>query len=456
MYTVGPRYAHAEARKSPVVDGKVTRAADGKELRFPVLLSPQEKEVARAVCLAFGQKVCGFDLLRSAEKGRSFVCDVNGFSMVKNSFKYYDDAAGILRSLILSAVAPHRLTALPPPPPSAGRAGSAGGDSGADPLSPHPGGGGRAKPLERGAGDAASCEDLAGRAGGPEDEELRCVLAVIRHGDRTPKQKMKVRVTHPALLALLVRHLDAKGKQAKLKSPAELQDLLDATRTVLAELEEDRKKEKEQAASAAAEGGGGSGSVVGSPSSAAAAPPPASGSPPPPAALAMDADADELREKLRLVRTVLEQGGHFAGVNRKAQLKPLRWADAGPAGGPACRARRPNPRRAVALAVVLAAAPRPAPPRGRARPRPAPSPWRRSSSSSMAACSRTRAARRPKRSAPSSAPPCTRATAPPAGACSACTPPTGTTSKFIRLTRGGSRPARPRSRRACSTWRARP
>lgn len=61
VYTVGPDYAHAEARKSPALDGKVERDSEGKEVRYPVMLSAMEKLVARKVCLAF--KVCAVDTL---------------------------------------------------------------------------------------------------------------------------------------------------------------------------------------------------------------------------------------------------------------------------------------------------------------------------------------------------------------------------------------------------------
>lgn len=69
VYAVGTKYAHAEARKAPTLDGKVNRDATGNEIRwvltqpqqshnarsYPVVLSPVEKAMASKVVLAFGR-----------------------------------------------------------------------------------------------------------------------------------------------------------------------------------------------------------------------------------------------------------------------------------------------------------------------------------------------------------------------------------------------------------------
>ncbi|KAJ8546082.1 hypothetical protein K7X08_018665 [Anisodus acutangulus] len=264
VYTVGPDYAHAEARKSPVVDGVVMRNPDGKEVRYPVLLTPAEKQMAREVCIAFRQAVCGFDLLRS--EGRSYVCDVNGWSFVKNSYKYYDDAACVLRKMLLDAKAPHLSSTIPPTLPW----------KVSEPVQPSEG-------LTRvGSG-------LIGTFG--QSEELRCVVAIVRHGDRTPKQKVKLKVTEEKLLNLMLKYNGGKPRsETKLKTAVQLQDLLDATRALVPRSRPGRESDSE-------------------------------------------AEDIEHAEKLRQVKAVLEEGGHFSGIYRKVQLKPLKWAKVAKSNG---------------------------------------------------------------------------------------------------------------------------
>ena len=67
--------------------------------------------------------------------------------------------------------------------------------------------------------------------------ELRCVVAVIRHGDRTPKQKMKLEVKHPMFFDLFKRMDGYKVGHVKLKKPNHLQEVLDIARFLLKEIE---------------------------------------------------------------------------------------------------------------------------------------------------------------------------------------------------------------------------
>ncbi|KAM3925719.1 inositol hexakisphosphate and diphosphoinositol-pentakisphosphate kinase 1 isoform 5-T7 [Leptodactylus fuscus] len=236
VYTVGPDYAHAEARKSPALDGKVERDSEGKEIRYPVMLTAMEKLVARKVCLAFKQTVCGFDLLRA--NGHSFVCDVNGFSFVKNSMKYYDDCAKILGNIIMRELAPqfHIPWSIPTE-----------------------------------AEDIPIVPTTSGTM-----MELRCVIAIIRHGDRTPKQKMKMEVRHARFFELFEHYDGYKTGKLKLKKPEQLQEVLDIARLLLAELGTHN-----------------------------------------------DCEIEERKSKLEQLKTVLEMYGHFSGINRKVQLTYL-------------------------------------------------------------------------------------------------------------------------------------
>ncbi len=102
------------------------------------------------------------------------------------------------------------------------------------------------------------------------------MIAVMRHGDRTPKQKMKMEVGNKLFFDLFEKYGGMKDGNLKLKRPSQLQEVLDIARKLIIECCESETE------------------VL---------------------------PTKETKTKLLQLKCVLEMYGHFSGINRKVQFK---------------------------------------------------------------------------------------------------------------------------------------
>lgn len=119
-------------------------------------LTQEEEDIARKVSKAFGQAVCGLDILRV--QGKPYVIDVNGWSFVKGNDFYYDQCARILKEAFYRSVQQRPLSLADQIPPE---------------ISPE------------------------------QTWRLKGFVAVFRHGDRTPKEKLKMAIMEQPFIDLL-------------------------------------------------------------------------------------------------------------------------------------------------------------------------------------------------------------------------------------------------------------
>ena len=260
VYTIGPEYTHAEARKSPTLDGKVQRSSEGKEIRYPINLTPQEKEFAFKIVKRFKQNICGFDILRS--NGKSYVCDVNGWSFVKGNKKYYQASAFYIWKMIgekfgLKMILDKPIYLIN------------------DPV----------------YNNLKLSYNNNGNNNKKFEDELRSVVAVFRHADRSPKQKMKVVIKNKDILSLFdiynnndnnnnENSQEIKQKEIILKKPKELMTVLKLVDKIL--------KNKNISSS-------------------------------------QNDLNDDFLKKLYHIKMVLEKNTNFEGMTRKIHLKPLEY-----------------------------------------------------------------------------------------------------------------------------------
>ena len=125
--------------------------------------------MSKKIVQEFGQEVCGFDLLRA--NGKSYVCDVNGWSFVKSNSKYWDDCSVILKRKIFARFLPEKL-----------------GEEG--------------RFYERFTIDSENLYRPPIKNILLKKEELRSIVSIFRHGDRSPKLKLKFKTSEPRFINL--------------------------------------------------------------------------------------------------------------------------------------------------------------------------------------------------------------------------------------------------------------
>ena len=319
--TIGVDYFHAEASKSPMVDSDEIQTMKTR-MSFPVNLTMKEKMLCKKIVLILGQLNCKIEIIRS--RGQSYICDVKGFAILKNNQKYLRDFVFILRKHIYNRFFPFCCPEQPQETPNAipirnfqdlgsltkrvslstalssqmlkikNKLTSAGSSSKRkqhkslalrkphkfDKLGPRRSAShGKASHVDNELGQTEFDFNELNEVGSfkwtrqeNRTEELRSVIAIFLHQDRSPKQKMKMVTSDQRFLAFFGR--SRRKREVKMKSPSKLKKIILISKEILAGLERTPQNAK-------------------------------------------------TRKNLKQLVRVLESGKRINGINRKVQLKPL-------------------------------------------------------------------------------------------------------------------------------------
>ena len=114
---------------------------------------------------------------------------------------------------------------------------------------------------------------------GVHQEELRCIITIVRHGDRTPKQKLKGNIKSEQFLGYFHNHTKKVKKDLKVKAKKDMVDFLETVKAVINDMEAEGAKKNR-----------------------------------------------DLLYKARHIRDILLRW-KFSGLNRKLQMKPRKWIE---------------------------------------------------------------------------------------------------------------------------------